>query len=100
MKHSKKKAEPSYAKTLQRIGEKVTELRIQKGYDSRQDFAEDHDLPHIQYWRIEKGLANLTFKSLNRVLEIHGMTIEDIFEDLLSESKSSKKTKARAKRTR
>lgn len=99
MKQSKKKAEPSYARTLQSIGEKVTELRIQLGYDSRQDFAEDHNLPHIQYWRIEKGLANLTFKSLSRVLEIHGMTIEDIFEDLLKEG-NGRKSKSKSKASR
>ncbi len=70
----------SYQTTLQSIGSKLAELRIKKGYQSQVQFSNDHGLSHIQYWRMEKGAANLTFKSLNKVLSIHGMTIEQFFE--------------------
>lgn len=72
----------SYNATLEAIGKKLTELRLKKGYHSRIEFALSHDLSHIQYWRMEKGAANLTFKSLDKVLAIHGLTIEKLFEDL------------------
>lgn len=61
------------------IGHALADLRLQKGYDSIKDFTLKHDLPMIQYWRIEKGKANLTLKSLHRLLAIHGITIGDFF---------------------
>jgi transcriptional regulator with XRE-family HTH domain len=64
---------------LEQIGIKLRELREQKGYDSIKEFALDHDLPMIQYWRIEKGKANLTLKSLYKLLSIHSLSVEDFF---------------------
>lgn len=61
------------------IGHALAELRLQKGYDSIKDFTEDHDLPMIQYWRIERGKANVTLKSLHRLLSIHGLSMWDFF---------------------
>lgn len=61
------------------IGHSLAELRLQKGYDSIKDFTQDHGLPMIQYWRIEKGKANLTLKSLYRLLSIHNISIGDFF---------------------
>jgi len=64
---------------LQRIGCGLTSLREQKGYNSIKDFATAHDLPMIQYWRIEKGKANITVKTLIRLLAIHQITLDDFF---------------------
>jgi transcriptional regulator with XRE-family HTH domain len=64
---------------LEQIGMKLRELREKKGYDSIKEFALDHKLPMIQYWRIEKGKANLTLKSLLRLLAIHSISMEDFF---------------------
>jgi hypothetical protein len=64
---------------LERIGVGLSELRMQKGYASIKDFASDYNLPMIQYWRIEKGKANLTLKSLVKLLAIHQMSIESFF---------------------
>ncbi len=64
---------------LEQIGMKLRSLREEKGYDSIKDFASDHDLPMIQYWRIEKGKANLTLKSLTKILAIHSISVEDFF---------------------
>jgi transcriptional regulator with XRE-family HTH domain len=72
--------------TLERIGLKLTELRKQKGYSSHEDFAYDYDIPRVQYWRIEKGKTNLTIKSLNRLLVIHKLSIEEFFCVLEKES--------------
>ncbi len=72
---------------LKKIGAKLKYLRIKLGYTSHEDFAYDHDIPRMQYWRIEKGKANLTMKSLSRLLAIHKLTIEEFFVMLSKESK-------------
>ena len=64
---------------LRRIGDGLSQLRIKKGYESIKDFATDHNLPLIQYWRIEKGKANITIKTLLRLLSIHQLSVEDFF---------------------
>jgi len=73
--------------TLERIGSKLTDLRKQKGYSSHEDFAYDYDLPRVQYWRIEKGKANLTIRSLYRIISIHKMTVEEFFCQLYKDAK-------------
>lgn len=64
---------------LEQIGTKLKDLREGRGYESIKDFTTDHDLPMIQYWRIEKGKANLTLKSLTKILSIHSISMEEFF---------------------
>ena len=64
---------------LKRIGMGLSMLRVSKGYNNISDFANDHNLPLIQYWRIEKGKANITIKSLMKLLAIHQLAPEDFF---------------------
>ena len=64
---------------LKEIGDKLAILRIEKGYKSYEAFAIDNNLSRMQYWRIEKGLTNITLKSLKRILDIHEISIEDFF---------------------
>ena len=79
--------EELFKDTLERIGSRLTDLRKQKGYSSHEDFAYDFDLPRVQYWRIEKGKANVTIRSLYRILSIHKLTVEEFFCQLQKESK-------------
>jgi transcriptional regulator with XRE-family HTH domain len=72
-----------------RIGVKLMELRKKKGYTSHEDFALDHDIPRVQYWRIENGKTNLTLKSLVRLLSVHKLTMEEFFSNLPKESRKS-----------
>jgi transcriptional regulator with XRE-family HTH domain len=65
---------------LKEIGERLKALRIKQGYKSYESFAIDHDLSRMQYWRIEKGLTNLTFRSLINLLNIHKISVEDFFK--------------------
>lgn len=65
--------------TLERIGSKLSALRIKKGYNTIKEFTIRYKLPLIQYWRIEKGKANITLKTLIKVLSIHRMALEDFF---------------------
>lgn len=64
---------------LRRIGDGLTLLRKQRGYENITDFTRDFNLPMIQYWRIEKGKANVTLKSLAKLLAIHNLHPEDFF---------------------
>ncbi len=73
--------------TLVRIGSRLTDLRKKKGYTSHEDFAYDFDLPRVQYWRIEKGKANITLKSLCKLLVIHNLSIEEFFCEIYLEQK-------------
>jgi len=79
--------EEIFKQTLERIGSRLTDLRKEKGYSSHEDFAYDYDLPRVQYWRIEKGKANLTIRSLYRIVSIHKLTIEEFFRQLPAEKK-------------
>ena len=79
------KEEEALKDLQERVGLKLMELRKKKGYTSHEDFAFDHDIPRVQYWRIEKGKTNLTLKSLIRLLSIHKMTVEEFFLGLHKE---------------
>jgi len=64
---------------LEEIGNTLSSLRVKKGYDTVKSFAQTYKLPPIQYWRIEKGKANITLRSLQRLVAIHGLGLEDFF---------------------
>ncbi len=68
-------------KILKEIGARVKKLKIKGGYSSHESFAVNNDLSRMQYWRIEKGIANITIKSLLRILAIHKISLEDFFAD-------------------
>ena len=87
MKSKKDVKSDSFDETLEAIGKKLTELRLKKGYTSHATFAIDHNLPPIQYWRMEKGKANITLKSLHKVLSIHGISIDTFFNGDLSKKR-------------
>lgn len=61
------------------IGERLRKLRQERGYTSYESFAIEHSLSRMQYWRIEKGQTNITIRSLKRILDIHGITLEEFF---------------------
>ena len=73
------KSTKAFKNTLGVIGEKLAELRLKKGYDTIKDFAYQYELPEIQYWRMEKGKANITLKSLFKVLAIHKISLHEFF---------------------
>jgi transcriptional regulator with XRE-family HTH domain len=68
-------------KVLKQIGDRLIKLRIKKGYKSYESFALDNEMSRMQYWRIEKGIANITMKSLLRILEVHDLTIAEFFSE-------------------
>lgn len=73
------KTEKAFKKILSVVGIRLAELRQKKGFTTIKEFVERYDLPEIQYWRIEKGKANVTLKSLTKILSIHKLTLQDFF---------------------
>ena len=76
----KQNKEIQFEELLPKIGMKLKQMRINKGYTSYEMFAWENKLSRIQYWKMERG-TNCTLKSLNRVLEIHHLTIDQFFKD-------------------
>lgn len=72
-----KKSDDEFAK----VGARIRELRIKKGYTSAESFAYDHELNRVQYWRMERG-TNLTLKALFRILRIHKLHPEEFFKGM------------------
>lgn len=70
-----------------RIGLKIAFLRKDMGFSSHEDFAHEHNIPRMQYWRIEKGKTNLTLRTLVKVLVIHRLTIDEFFTSLPKETR-------------
>jgi transcriptional regulator with XRE-family HTH domain len=73
------KSTKSFKKILVNLGDKLAELRVKKGYETLKEFTVKYGLPQIQYWRIEKGKANITLKTLVKILAIHNLTLQDFF---------------------
>jgi transcriptional regulator with XRE-family HTH domain len=74
-------------KMLVEIGLHLARLREKKGFTTIREFTQKFDLPEIQYWRMEKGKANITLKSLMKILSIHKITLEDFFCEVTSQKK-------------
>lgn len=73
------KTEKDFKNLLTDIGQSLAGLRMKKGYATIKAFAEKYDLPEIQYWRMEKGKANVTLRSLSRILRIHRLSVHEFF---------------------
>lgn len=73
------KSDKAFKNMLIDVGSCLADLRIKKGYSTIKAFAERYDLPEIQYWRIEKGKANITLKSLSKILSIHRLSVHEFF---------------------
>ena len=80
---------------LHTIGKSLITLRRKKGFSSHATFADSFDLPRIQYWRMEKGKANITLRSLHKILEIHEVSIEDFFWKILKDRRKKQRVNGR-----
>lgn len=63
---------------IKKIAEKLKELRKKAGYTNYENFAWDHDIGRVQYWRMEKG-ANFTMVSFLKILDAHKMSLPEFF---------------------
>ncbi len=66
---------------ISQIAKHLRKLRIDAGYTSHEFFAWEHNIPRVQYWRMEKG-TNFTIKTLLRILDAHKITLKEFFEGM------------------
>lgn len=66
---------------INKISQKLKEIRLSKGYTSYETFAFENDLNRVKYWRIESG-KNITLKTLIKVLNIHKISLGEFFKNL------------------
>jgi len=63
---------------LKKLGERIKQLRIERGYTSYEYFAYEHNISRAQFGRYEQG-QDLRYSSLVRVVSALGMTMEEFF---------------------
>jgi len=73
-----KKAETDSRLVL--MGEHIRNLRKTRTNLSAEDFAYEKGFDRVQYSRIENG-ANITMKTLFKVIEAHQISLSDFFND-------------------
>lgn len=70
---------------LQNIGDRLRQLRKEKGYTNYEQFAFRNDIPRAQYGRYENG-ADLRVSSLLKVLKALNVSPKDFFSEGFSNS--------------
>jgi transcriptional regulator with XRE-family HTH domain len=66
--------------TLKKLGERIKQLRIKKGYTSYEYFAYEHNISRAQFGRYEKG-QDLRISSLIKVVNALGITLSEFFSE-------------------
>lgn len=66
--------------TLQKVGTRIKNLRINKGYTSYEYFAYDHNISRAQFGRYEQG-QDLRLSSLIKVLNALEITLQEFFNE-------------------
>lgn len=77
----KKKSQISEDSRLAEIGNRVRALRKANTDLSAEDFANEKGFDRVQYSRNENG-ANITMKTLLKVVDAHNITLKEFFSDL------------------
>lgn len=65
---------------LKKLGERIRELRKQKGYSNYEHFAYETGISRTQYGKYEKG-ENIKFLTLLRILKGLGVSLDEFFKD-------------------
>lgn len=79
MAKKKKTSEKKLDVRIKEVAKTLEALRIEKGFTSYENFAIEHGISRMQYWRMEKG-TNFTFESLLKILDAHEMSLSEFFE--------------------
>ncbi len=65
---------------LKKLGERIKQMRIKKGYTNYEYFAYEHEISRAQYGRYERG-EDLRFGTLVKIITAFGMTLEEFFSE-------------------
>ncbi len=68
----------SKEEALKKLGKRIKQLRIEKGYTSYEYFAYEHNISRAQFGRYERG-EDLRFTSLLKVTNALGISLEEFF---------------------
>ena len=67
---------------LVRIGKRLKEIRVAKGYTSYRQFADSFEFEPKNIWRLEEGKSDFKYSSLKKVTEALGLSVEEFFRGL------------------
>lgn len=70
-----------FQKDLDKISDRIKQLRIDAGYTSYEKFANANGFQLKQYWRLESG-KNFQITTLLKLLKLHNISMEDFFKGL------------------
>ena len=65
---------------FQRLGERIKQLRVKKGYTSYEIFAFENGINRAQFGRYERG-EDLRYSSLLKVCDALGVTVKEFFSE-------------------
>lgn len=65
---------------LKKLGARIKEIRIKKGYSSYEYFAYEHNISRAQFGRYERG-EDLRFSTLAKIIAAFEMTFEEFFSE-------------------
>ncbi len=77
-KYKSEKKTLSKEEALKKLGKRIKQLRIEKGYTSYEYFAYEHNISRAQFGRYERG-EDLRFSSLLKVTNALGISLEEFF---------------------
>ena len=78
--NNKENLKQSSSEDLQKLGKRIKELRIKKGYSSYEYFAYEHNISRAQFGRYENG-EDLRFSSLLKVVKAFDMSLKEFFSE-------------------
>jgi len=78
----KKEIDPKHLILLNKIGERMKELRKLQGFKNYEMFAYQKELPRAQYGKYEGGKSDMTLTNLMKVLDALDITLEDFFKGI------------------
>jgi transcriptional regulator with XRE-family HTH domain len=67
-------------KDLKKLGDRIRQLRIARGYTSYEFFANENGISRAQWGRYENG-QDLKFTSLMKVINAFDITFQEFFSD-------------------
>jgi transcriptional regulator with XRE-family HTH domain len=83
---------------LQRLGHRIRDIRIQRGFKSQEEFADYCKLHRTFVGHLETGRKDFRLTTIIRVAEVLGVTMQDLFAGI--ETGKSEKSLRNKTRTR
>jgi len=87
------KSKKQVSEDLLRLGRRIRQLRIERGYTNYEYFAYEHGISRAQFGRYEQG-EDLRYSSLLRVVRAFGITMEEFFSEGFEEEVAAQGPKA------